>query len=96
MNNESKSTGIIATENSKRGGGFNKFLFGLLGLILVVYGVGCFIFNGRYFPNTKINGIDAGLKTPSSVEDIASKNAESYSIDITGRKNVKDSIKGRK
>ncbi|WP_431689817.1 L,D-transpeptidase family protein [Peptostreptococcus anaerobius] len=94
MNSESKSTGIIATENSKRGGGFNKFLFGLLGLILVVYGVGCFIFNGRYFPNTKINGIDAGLKTPSSVEDIASKNAESYSIDITGRKNVKDSIKG--
>lgn len=85
---------VPVPEKKKGGKKFKKFIFGLVGILVIIYALGCVVFSGRYFANTKINGIDAGLKKPGDIENIASKNAESYSMNIEGRKKVKDTIKG--
>src|SRR3712207_3788403 len=46
--------GTVTKKPGKNGGGFKKFLLGALGIIIVVYVLGCFFFNGRYYANTKI------------------------------------------
>src|SRR3712207_7915499 len=86
--------GTVAKKLGKNGGGFKKFLLGVLGVVIVVYVVGCLFFNGRYYANTKINGIDAGLKTPAKVEELIAEKTSDYSLKLTGRKNVNDTIKG--
>ncbi|WP_101773243.1 L,D-transpeptidase family protein [Peptostreptococcus faecalis] len=80
------------TKKSK--GGFKKVL-GVVGLSLVViYGVGCVVFNNRFLPNTTVNGIDVSMKTPEDLDKLAAAKVDGYQINIKGRNNVSDVISG--
>lgn len=78
----------------KKGGKFKKFILFILFLFVIVYAAGCFVFKDRFFFNTTVNGIDASFKTPAQISDIARDRINGYSLTISGRHDVKDTISG--
>ncbi len=86
-------------EDEKEVGKFKRFIksfFKYLGIaILVVYILGCIVFYNRFFVNTKVNGMDVGLMSPSKVDEMAEDRVNGYKIIIDGRNNVKDELSGK-
>ena len=85
-------------DEENKGGGFNKFfkkfLMVIVIVLIVIYIIGCAVFHNRFFVNTKINGINAALKTPAQIDALASKKVDGYKITIEGRNKVKDELSG--
>ncbi len=80
---------------------FNKKLFkkvmkgigSAVAVILVLaYLVGLIVFAGHFYPDTRINGIECGMKTPSEAEELISLAISGYEIEIDGRNDLKDTI----
>lgn len=93
-----ESTSNIDADEPKKSGfmrGFKKFLGGLVALILIVYAIGCVVFNGRFLPNTKVNGIDASFKTPAQIETLAENKVDGFVMTVKGRNNIVDKISGK-
>ncbi|SFE21544.1 L,D-transpeptidase family protein [Peptostreptococcus sp. D1] len=91
-------TEINDVEDPEKGSGIKraikKFFGAIVIILLVIYGIGCFIFSMRFFPNTIVNGIDVSYKTPDQLDKLAADKIEGYKLVIEGRNNVKDSIAG--
>lgn len=90
---------VVEYEDEKQVGKFKKFIkkiFKYLFIaIIVLYILGCIVFYNRFFVNTKVNGMNVGLMTPSKVDQIAEDRVNGYKIVIDGRNNVKDELSGK-
>ncbi|MCR4657064.1 MAG: L,D-transpeptidase family protein [Lachnospiraceae bacterium] len=75
---------------------FNKIMKRILltaAVILVfAYFAGLIIFLGHFYPGTKINGIECGMKTPSEAEELISLAISGYEIEVDGRNGLKGII----
>lgn len=93
IKNKEVSDGKVI-EEKKYSGKFKKVLLAILGILVLIYVIGCIVFNFLFFPNTKVNGMEASFKTPDAINKMAKSRTNNYKIDINARNNVKDSIKG--
>lgn len=67
-------------------------LFVSLGLVILLY-LGCVIyFSKHFFFHTEINGIDASCKSSSTVEEQIADEISTYSLTITGRNDITETI----
>ena len=57
-----------------------------LGLLLVVYLIGAFVFMGRFFfPSTVVSNLDISMKTPDEVSAILDEAVGDYKFSVTGQ-----------
>ena len=56
-----------------------------LGLLLVVYLIGAFVFMGRFFPSTVVSNLDISMKTPDEVSVILDEAVGDYKFSVTGQ-----------
>ena len=56
----------------------------LVGLILIAYLAGIFVFSGRFLPNTTIGKHDVSLKTDAEVAALIDKTMEDFQLDVSG------------
>lgn len=95
-----KSAPLISNTNSvvdkkpKKKRTFKKVIGIIIAILLIIYIIGCILFNGRFYPNTYVNGINVSFKTPKELDTLAKARLEGYELTLNGRKSVKDSIKG--
>lgn len=84
----------VVDEKPKKNRTFKKVIGIIIAILLIIYIIGCVLFNGRFYPNTYVNGINVSFKTPKELDTLAKARLEGYKLTLNGRKNVKDSIKG--
>ena len=56
-----------------------------LGLLLVVYLIGAFVFTGRFFPSTVVSNFDISMKTPDEASAILDEAVGDYKFSVTGQ-----------
>lgn len=56
----------------------------LLGLVLIAYLVGVFVFSGRFYPNTRAASFDLSLETPEAVQQQLTDALKGYAFDVQG------------
>nr|WP_027872207.1 L,D-transpeptidase family protein [[Eubacterium] cellulosolvens] len=65
----------------------------LIGMVIVSrYNKFKTAYEGKFFPGTKINGIDVGGKTPDQVEKLLADSVENYQLNIKFRNNQTEKI----
>lgn len=78
--------------------GLNKFLkklgLSVVAIVVLVYVAGCIVFNGRFLPNTTVNGMDVSYKTPKDLDKMAEARLDGYTLKLKGRNKVVDKISG--
>ena len=86
-------------KQNKKHGHKGLRIFGLLVLMIAVLG-GCayggisYYFSNRFFEGTWINGIDCSQKTAYEVEELMKEKLSEYSIEVSSRDVVAQTIKG--
>ena len=63
-------------------------------VIAAIYLAGCAYFAGHFGPRTSLNGRDISMQSPSKAAQELESEAASYTLTITGRNNVTDTISG--
>lgn len=63
--------------------------------LLIIYCVFAKFYSDHYFPNTTVNGIDVGNKTPEYVREVMQDRADEYLLTVIDRVNDKYFITGR-
>ena len=84
----------VEMKNEKSNGSFKKVFLIVIGILIIIYVLGCVVFSKRFLPNTTINGINASYKTPQALDKIAQDRLKGYKLTLIGRNNVKDIISG--
>ena len=69
-------------------------LVACVGILGIAYVIKAQTFRKKFFPNTYINDIDAGYKTPEEIEEIIRDEISKYSINIKSRDNKDEIFKG--
>lgn len=90
-----KSTEVNKKEKSS-GGKAGKIVGGTAAVLLLAGGAAYCVMAQQYkkefFPNTRINGIDAGKKEVAQVEEMISSAMDGYQIRIVGRKGQEEVV----
>lgn len=66
----------------------------LAGAAGIAYGIGAFRYRNTYFPNTIINGIEAGGLTAQEVKDLLASAIDGYAVRLVGREDAEETIAG--
>lgn len=66
----------------------------VVGAAAVLYLEAALVFTGRFPFHTTINGADVSLMTAAAAQKAVEGNADNYTLKLTGRNNLEDSIKG--
>ncbi len=56
----------------------------IVAVLLAAYLIGAFIFSGRFFPNTTVNGIDVSMDTPEEVSRALDDSFGDYKLEVVG------------
>lgn len=56
----------------------------LLGLLLIAYLAGAFVFSNRFYPNTRAADFDLSLETPDAVQEQLSDALKGYAFEVEG------------
>ena len=65
-------------------------------VLAVIYFGGVIYFHNHFLPGTKLNELKVGWKSQTTVENMITEQIDAYELKITGRDDVKESIKGTK
>lgn len=71
--------GNAQDSNSKR-----MLVLAIVGILLVIYLIGAFVFSGRFVPNSKLGAFDISFKTSAEVQQMLDDALDDYSISISG------------
>lgn len=94
---QGKRARVPRSRRGKPSRGRHRLLIGagiLAGAAVIGYGGMAFRYRNTYFPNTIINGIEAGGLTAEEVKTKLASALDGYAISITGRNGTEDSIAG--
>ena len=84
-------------KNAEKAGALKKKLFiaggSVLGFLTAVYLGTALYFHFHFLPNTEINGVDFSGRTAAELDGYLKQQIESYTLTITGRGNVTDTIR---
>ena len=84
-------------KNAEKAGALKKKLFiaggSVLGFLTAVYLGTALYFHFHFLPNTEINGVDFSGRTAAELDGYLKQQIESYTLTITGRENVTDTIR---
>lgn len=84
-------------KNTEKAGALKKKLFiaggSVLGFLTAVYLGTALYFHFHFLPNTEINGVDFSGRTAAELDGYLKQQIESYTLTITGRGNVTDTIR---
>ena len=84
-------------KNAEKAGLLKKKLFiaggSVLGFLTAVYLGTALYFHFHFLPNTEINGVDFSGRTAAELDGYLKQQIESYTLTITGRGNVTDTIR---
>lgn len=72
-----------------------KFALIILGILLLIYLAGYFVFTKIFLPNTQINGKDYSLMPKANLAQEYKKSWENYSLQIEGRGGRMEAIKAK-
>lgn len=64
---------------------FGIIFASLIGLVLVAYGVGCFFFLDRFWPNTVIGDHDVSLMTSAESAPLLTETADDFQLNVQGQ-----------
>lgn len=69
-----------------------KIVGGIIAAIAIIYAAFAVYFNYHFFPNTAINGLAASGKTVSAISSSVENRADTYSVELKGRKGETEKI----
>ena len=69
-----------------------KIVGGIIAAIAIIYAAFAVYFNYHFFPNTAINGLTASGKTVSAISSSVENRADTYSVELKGRKGETEKI----
>jgi lipoprotein-anchoring transpeptidase ErfK/SrfK len=69
-----------------------KIIGGIIAAIAIIYAAFAVYFNYHFFPNTAINGLAASGKTVSAISSSVENRADTYSVELKGRKGETEKI----
>jgi lipoprotein-anchoring transpeptidase ErfK/SrfK len=69
-----------------------KIVGGIIAAIAIIYAAFAIYFNYHFFPNTAINGLAASGKTVSAISSSVENRADTYSVELKGRKGETEKI----
>lgn len=69
-----------------------KIVGGIIAAIAIIYAAFAVYFNYHFFPNTDINGLAASGKTVSAISSSVENRADTYSVELKGRKGETEKI----
>ncbi len=96
MKDKARQGTQVKNEKKSSGGKGGKIVGGIAAALLIAgaaaYCVMAQQYKDHFFPNTQINGVDAGKKEVFEVEDMISSAMDGYQIHIVGRKGQEEVV----